>query len=144
MRNLIFVMLVMMLPLTLASQTQNRFKVAVVVFGDDAHITNILESNLKREFRLLGDVDIVEVDENWQFVLVIQCFEIEFKDGRKTGDVALAVVFNERIPDFYFKVDRFADLKSWPVYAGNLSVGYYDIDNLDKYCVDRVGSIDKD
>ena len=144
MRNLICVMLVVFLPLTLASQTQMRFKVYVGVDGDDAYITNTLESNLKRELRLLGDVDIVDFDENRDFILAVAHLSTTFKDGRKAGWVALASIFTERIPDFYFKTDCLADLKSWPVYAGNLSVGYYDIDNLDKYCVDRVGSIDKD
>lgn len=99
------VILVVSLPLTLASQTENRFKVAVGVFGEDTHITNVLESGLKREFRLLGDVDIVEPDANWQFILTTQYLECEFMDGRKTGHIALATVFNEKIPDFYFKAN---------------------------------------
>ena len=75
-------MLVVFLPLTLASQTQKRFKVAVYVAqGEDAHTTNTLESHLKRALRLLRDVDIVEVDKNWQFVLTIQYLECEFMDG---------------------------------------------------------------
>ena len=143
MKNLICVMLVVFLPLTLASQTQIRFKVYVGVDGDDAHINNVLENYLKREFRLLGDVDIVESDENRDFILLVVSLKGEFKDGRKTGRVSLASVFYERIPDFYFKADRLADLKSWPVYAKGPGVATCDIDNLDKYCVNQVGSIDK-
>lgn len=143
MRNLICVMLVVFLPLTLASQTQMRFKVYVDVDGDDAHINNVLESNLKREFRLLGDVDIVESDEDRHFICLTRCLTHNFKDGRKTGRVSLASVFYERIPDSYFKTARLADLKSWPVYPDSPSVATYDIDNLDKYCVNEVGSIDK-
>ena len=136
-------MLVVFLPLTLASQTQNRFKVAVGVFGEDTHITNVLESGLKREFRLLGDVDIVEPDENWQFILTTQCLECEFMDGRKTGDIALARVFNERIPDFYFKANWLATLKRQPVYPELPAVAYYNREALDKFCVATIGSIDK-
>ena len=143
MRNLICVMLVVFLPLTLASQTQHRFKVHVAVFGEDAHITNILESNLKRELRLLGDVDIVEVDENWQFVLTIQYLECEFVDGRKTGHVALAWVFNERIPHYYFEALWVDLLKKSPVYPEVPVVAYYKRDTLDKFCVTTIGSIDK-
>ena len=143
MRNLICVMLVVFLPLTLASQTQNRFKVYVGVEGDDAHINNVLENHLKREFRLLGDVDIVESDENRDFILMVYSLRGEFKDGRKTGRVSLANIFYERIPDFYFKADRLSDLKSWPVYAKGPGVAYYSIDNLDQYCVNNVGAIDK-
>ena len=137
-------MLVVFLPLTLASQTQNRFKVAVYVAqGEDAHITNTLESHLKRELRLLGDVDIVDVDENWQFVLTIQYLECEFMDGTNTGHVAVAYAFNERIPDFYFKALWLEILKRQPVYAELPAVAYYNIDTLDKFCVTTIGSVDK-
>lgn len=144
MRNLICVMLVVLLPLTLASQTQKRFKVAVFVAqGDDVHITNTLESHLKRELRLLGDVDIVEFDEFWHFTLYVNFFEIEFKDGSKTGYVALASVFYQKIPYTYFKVDRLADLLRESVYIQAPNPAYYHRDNLDKYCVGTVGDIDK-
>ena len=136
-------MLVVFLPLTLASQTQKRFKVAVYVGGEDVHMTNTLESHLKRELRLLGDVDIVEVDENWHFVLATQYLESDFMDGRKTGHVALAYIFLERIPDFYFKADRLVNLKQQPVYAELPAVAYYNRDTLDKFCVGTVGSIEK-
>ena len=73
--------------------------------NDDAHITNVLEIHLKREFRLLGDVDIVEFDEFWHFTLYVNFLELDFKDGSKTGYIALATVFYEKIPYTYFKVD---------------------------------------
>lgn len=111
--------------------------------NDDAQITSDLESNLKREFRLLGNVDIVEFDEFWHFTLYVNFFEIEFKDGRKTGYVALASVFYQKIPHTYFKVDRLADLLREPVYIQAPNPAYYHRDNLDKYCVGTVGDIDK-
>ena len=143
MRNLICVVLVVFLPLTLASQTQKRFRVTVFVTGEDVHTTNILESHLKRELRILGDVDIVDIDENWHFVLAIQYLEYDFMDGRKTGYVALAYIFLERISDFYFQADRLVNLKRQPVYAELPGVAYYNRDTLDKYCVGTIGSIDK-
>ncbi|MCG9131508.1 hypothetical protein J5I95_07500 [Candidatus Poribacteria bacterium] len=144
MRNLICVMLVVFLPLTLASQTQKRFKVCVNVYGDDAQITNTLESNLKREFRLLGDVDIVDFDENWHFVYSTSYLEAKFKDGRKRGYVAIASVWYERVPDSYFKVDRLAQLKGQPVYSSRSpGAALYDTDILDKHCVWTVGNVDK-
>ena len=137
------VMLVVFLPLTLASQTQIRFKVYVGVDGDDAHINNLLENHLKREFRLLGDVDVVESDENRDFILMVVSLRGEFKDGRKTGRVSLARVFNERIPDFYFKANWLAILKRQPVYPELPAVAYYNRETLDKFCVSTIGSIDK-
>ena len=144
MRNLISVILAVLLPLTLASQTQNRFKVCVLMSdNDDAQITSELENNLKREFRLLGDVDIVEFDENWHFTLYVNFVEVEFKDGRKTGEIALASVFYETIPFIYFKADKLANLRSRPVYIQVANPAYYHRDDLDKYCVGTVGDIDK-
>ena len=111
--------------------------------NDDAQIRSDLESNLKREFRLLGDVDIVEFDEFWHFTLYVNFFQIEFKDGRKTGYVALASVFYQKIPHTYFKVDRLANLLGESVYIQAPNPAYYHRDNLDKYCVGTVGDIDK-
>ena len=141
MRNLICVMLMVFLPLTLASQTQKRFKVAVGVFGDNTHINNVLESHLKRELRLLGDVDIVEPKESWHFALNVVYVELELKDGTKTGWLALTSTLNERIPDIYFKYKNL--LKGPPVYLAPLIPAYYSTDSLDKYCVVTIGSIDK-
>ena len=143
MKNSICVVLMVFLPLTLASQTQKRFRVTVFVTGDDVHTTNVLESHLKRELRILGDVDIVDIDENWHFVLAIQYLECDFMDGRKTGHVALASIFLDRIPDFYFKADRLVNLKRQPVYAEFPAVAYYNRNTLDKYCIRTIGSIDK-
>ena len=146
MKKLILLIIVLLMPLALASQTQHRFKVLVGVFGDDddAHvINNTLESHLKRELRLLGDVDIVDKDENWRYFLYVSYLRHEFKDGTKTDWVSLTKVFYERIPDFYFKADLLANLKRPPVYAAAPSIGYYSIGNLDEYCVNAVGSIDK-
>ena len=131
------------LPLTLASQTQNRFKVAVVVRGDNTHINNVLESHLKREFRLLGDVDIVEPDELWHFALQVNYVENTYKDGTKTGWLTLANVLNERIPDFYFKALWLDTLKRHPVYPSGPISAFYPKDDLDEYCVRAIGDIDK-
>ena len=144
MKNLIcVVMLVVFLPLTLASQTQKRFRVYVHVYGEDKHTTNVLESGLKREFRLLGDVDIVEVDENWQFICSVTYIEHQFRDGRKTGQVTLASVFYEKVPFSYFKADRYTALPLPAVYATGLSAAIYPQNDLDEYCVVKVGSEDK-
>ena len=51
MRNLISVMLIVFLPLALASETQHRFKVYVIVDGDDEPTTSLLTSHLKKELR---------------------------------------------------------------------------------------------
>lgn len=143
MKNVIYVLLVICLPLTLASETQRRFTVNVFVSGNNAQINNTLESHLKRELRLLGDVDIVEKHENWEFVLAVRYGEIQTVDGRKTGFVALASVFYERIPESYFRPSALKILQKTPVYPDSPFVAHVRIDKLDKYCVAAVGDIDK-
>ena len=143
MRNLICVILVVFLPLTLAPQTQHRFKVTVHVFGDDTYINNVLESHLKRELRLLGDVDIVAVDALWHFALQVNYIENTYKDGTKSGSLALAHVVNERIPDSYFKTDQLANLLKHPVYLGQPISAFYYKDTLSEYCTVAIGNIDK-
>ena len=137
-------MLAIFLPLTLASDTQHRFKVTVFVSGNDAHINNVLESHLKREFRLLGDVDIVAMDTwDWHFALQVNSFEVKYKNGTKTGSVVLADVFNKRLPNYYFKAAHLTNLKRPAVYIHGPGVAHYPKDRLDEYCVNTVGDIDK-
>ncbi len=61
MRNLISVILMVFLPLTLASDTQHRFKVYVSVDGDDETTTGLLTSHLKRELRALYEATATEL-----------------------------------------------------------------------------------
>ena len=115
----------------------------MVVFGDNGHINNILESHLKRELRLLGDVDIVAGDEFWHLALQVSYLENKYKDGTKTGWITLASVLNERIPDFYFKEHWLNVLRKHPVYPESPIPAFYPKDDLDEYCVSTIGGIDK-
>lgn len=142
MKRSFLILSILLMPLTLASETQNRFRICILVDGEDTHISNVLEIHLKREFRLLGDVDIVELDENWRFILSIKYIEIEFKDRRKTGSVALADVFNQRLPASFFGGSLSCRIET----TGSSccpGVAYYHTDNLEKYCIWLVGIIDK-
>ena len=137
-----------LMPLTLVSETQHRFRVFVHVFeaeaGDDPHIRKILETNLKRELRLLEDVDIVDLDEDWHFILDIHCIENKFASDRKTGQLSIAEGFYERVARSYFKVDRYPHLRQPPVYVHRSGVASCPRDRLEAYCVDVVGAIDKE
>ena len=102
MRNLFSVMLIVLLPLTLASQTQHRFKVFVTVDGDDETTTGLLTSHLKRELRALGDVDIVRYADDWEFVIRV-VYQEHARGGVKTGDLSIAYTMDHRIPKFNLK-----------------------------------------
>lgn len=100
-----------LIPLTLASETQRRFRVFVNVFegklGDvqDDFIKEYLEVKLKKEFHLLEDVDIVEINDEWHFEFWICYMQNMFRDGRKTGNISIGYGLAERVPIAYFKGD---------------------------------------
>ena len=148
MKKLVLLVCLFLMPLTLVSETQHRFKVYVHVFeaeaDDDPHVRKNLENNIKRELLSLGDVDIVRLDEAWHFILNIHCIEAKFTSGRKTGELSIAEAFYERVPRSYFKADRYFDLPQPPVYAHRLGVAACTRDSLEAYCVEVVEAIDKE
>ena len=64
------------LQLTFASDTQHRFRVFVSVGGDDEQSVNTIETYLKRELRLLGDVDIVGRDDDCEYIIQVFCMAL--------------------------------------------------------------------
>ena len=143
MRNLICMLLVVFVPLTLASDTQHRFKVYVKVGGEDAkQAVNTIENHLKRELRLLGDVDVVGEDDNWEYIINIMVLSIKWKDGTKTGLYAISTYDANRLPRFVYKdaADYKARQATW---VGTLGTAYYPEDRLSEFCINHVGDIDK-
>ncbi len=141
MRNLIYVMLIVLLPLTLASQTQHRFKVFVSVDGDDETTTGLLTSHLKRELRALGDVDIVRYADDWEYVICVVYKEHD-RGGVKTGSLSIAYTMDYRIPKFDLKenVNHFKVV----LFPGNLGVANWSKDNLQAWCISRAGVFNDD
>ena len=136
MRNLLSMMLVVFLPLTLASDTQHRFKVYVSVDGKNDTVTSILTSHLKKELRALGDVDIVGSDDDWKYA--IRAFYIQMtKSGVKTGGLSIATITETRVPKFYLK-ENVRNMKV--VLPGVLGVAYWPEDRLQEWCISEIGS----
>ena len=136
MKNLISVILVVFLPLTLASQTQHRFQVYVrVVEGDDATLTSLITSHLKRELRALGDVDIVGHGDDWEYTIGVIYLEHE-RGGVKTGTLSIASTMQVCVPKFYFS-DAFVNTKA--VIPGNLRVATWSKDTLQEWCISEAG-----
>lgn len=136
MKNLICVLLVVFLPLTLASETQHRFKVCVSVSGDDETINSLISSHLKRELRALGDVDVVGFDRDWRYYLSSYYIELETVTGAKSGRLAIASSIDTRV-DKLFISDMFPpNLRA--VYVGirpRLTAAYYPRNELQEYCI---------
>ena len=114
MKKLVLLVFLFLIPLTLVSETQHRFRAFVAVGGKDGdpHITNILESNLKRELRLLGDVDIVELNDEWHFMLYVIFAQNKSTDGGLK--IAIAERFDERLP-LHTLAGRYPPFRSPPV-----------------------------
>lgn len=141
MKNLICVMLMVFLPLTLASDTQHRFKVYVKVIGDDETTTSLLTSHLKRELRALGDVDIVvRYEDDWEFRIAVRYLEHEKSSG-KTGGLSIAYTTQPRVPKSYLK-DNVNNIKA--VFPGTLAAAVWHKDNLQAWCISAAGDLNDD
>ena len=135
MKNLVCLMLMVFLPLTLASETQHRFKVYVYVGGKDKTTTNLISSYLKRELQTLGYVDIIGYLGDWKYRFDVVYVEVLAKDGANTGKLAIASMMQKRVEKFYLK-DNFSNLKV--VFPGHLGASYWDKDDLQKWCISEV------
>lgn len=130
------------LQLTLASDTQHRFRVFVDVIGDDKQAVNTIEIHLKRELRLLGDVDIVGVDGDWVFIIEVACMALKWKNGTKAGGFAIASRPAVRLSKSAY-LDP-ADYKFQATIFGTLTAAYDQRESLPQYCIETVGRFDKD
>ena len=135
---------VLMIPLTLASDTQHRFKVHVLVGSDksDKQAVNTIESHLKRELRLLGDVDITRADDDWEFIVYIFVMSMEFKDGRKTGHMTISTYEAYRLGVFHYD-DPTSYKMMKATWGGTLGAAYYPREDLPKFCINYVNGFDK-
>lgn len=143
MKKLVLLCCIFLIPLTLASETQHRFKVSVRVDGGDEQAVNTIESHLKRELRLLGDVDIVRRFDDWEHIIEIYVMTIQFKNGTETGHYAISTYTATRV-----KEDRFKDSDTYKVYRptfnGVLGTAHYTRNSLHEFCINLVGDFDKD
>ena len=148
MNKLVLLVCLFLIPLTLASETQRRFKVYVnvlkAVADDDPHVGETLANHIKRELLSLEDVDLVRADQYWDFMLEIIYLQHKITDGRNTGGLSLTEGYYQRIPHYYFKPDRLRDMTFQPVYVHRLGLALYQRKDLKKYCVEVVDNTNKE
>lgn len=143
MRNLICVILIVLVPLTLASNTQHRFKVYVRVSGyDSRQAVNTIESHLKRELRLLGDVDVVGEDDNWEYIIYIFVMSRDWKDGTKTGWYIIGTYEAARLARFVYEDPAYYK-SSQATLGGILGAAHYSKEKLSEFCINHVGKFEK-
>ena len=144
MKKFVTLFCILMIPLTLASDTQHRFKVYVFVIGTDEaeQAINTVESHLKRELRLLGDVDVVGKDDNWEFICEILIMTLKFKDGRQTGSFAIGGYHAHRLGAYFYKNPKDYQIMQ-ATWGGVLRTAYYPREALPEFCIQNVNSFDK-
>ena len=71
---------------------EHKFKVCVVVDENDEDKTEIqiIRSHMKRELRILGDVEIVDVKGNWEYLISIDTLGQDHQDGTKTNNTGIS------------------------------------------------------
>ena len=152
MKKFVLIACLLLIPLTLASETQRRFQIAVAVFKGmhddvhDAYVKDYLQTRLKKELQGLDAVDIVDINERWHFALVTTYFQHTLTEGnQKTGWISIADVFFEQIPPSFFRPEKYPKLRGIPVYLGgytDVGVSLYQREKLNEYCHDRVQAIE--
>ena len=145
--KIVFIILVCIFaPLTLVSDTQKRIKVHVYVDEDpNTDVDDRLEAFLKREFRALGDVDIVNDEHSdWDYLCDYNFGENKFKDGSKTGHLSIASAVLMSVPKHLVTFDTTnRGIHTKPVFFQNLYTASWQTDNLHEYAIQSVASIDK-
>ena len=88
---------------------EQKFKVCVVVDENDEDKTEIqiIRSHMKRELRILGDVEIVDVKGNWEYLISIDTLGQDHQDSTKTNNISIAITYHIRVPKFWFKIYDF-------------------------------------
>ena len=93
----------------------------------------IIENNLKRELIALGDVQIVDKKDDWQFRIMINVLGARYQNGGKAPQIAIATSYQVRVPKTFFRTYNF-DL-AIPVLSEKLDVSIWPRDNLPTWCI---------
>ena len=157
-RYLLFILIIFVMPWTFVPDTDTqvnvlpdtprRFKVCVSVRPDDGtHLDERLETFVRRELRALGDVDLVQEDSHWHYLLAYDILELTRElDGTKTGNLAIANAVLRGVSflsGYDPEVDIIDDAYGRPGYLLGLHPAYWFTDGLHEYAIENVGIFDK-
>lgn len=125
-----------------------RVKVSV---GGDEEIRNSVTSYIKRELRSLGDVEIVDENEQWLLSILAMYAKVK-PSGKKTGLILSVVVLQKKEPEFFeFLIGGDDDLKkkrtaqhlaSYYCHFDGHSVATWPLDSMKEGCADIVTDFD--
>ena len=98
----------------------HKFRIHVSITAEDEHTQSLISSWIKREFRSLGDVSIVNFNEASSILNVVAVEPTLRPTGRKAGDIAIGTAFSMRsgtdphlyyLPYLHVHTDDTADLE---------------------------------
>lgn len=141
-RAVFIILAVVLIPLAMASDTQHRVKVCVYTDENSSELENEFKSLFQRELRLLGDVDIVNITDDWMFLFQFNIIEPKLSDGSKMGLLAIAHCLSASIPKSNFKSYNFKGIEK-PVYLPLwMGTSFYNKDNLLQFAILFAGNFD--
>ena len=136
---------VVLLPLSMASDTQHRFKVCLGIdIGDNVVLEERFSAFVKRELRNLGDVDIVRISDDWDFRVTFTMIEHTAKNNKalKSGWISIAQIIYTPVPKSAFKEYKYKSI-GIPVHLPRVWVAYSHIDVLFEYTIIAVNNFDE-
>ena len=116
-----------------------KLKVCVLVDEDKEDKTEqmTIESHLKRELRALGNVVIVDKEDDWKWIIIISILGHTYKDGTKAPHMSIAFSLQRRATNLSFKWPNI------PVYVNEPLAAHWLRDDLPNYCIRRANDCDK-
>ena len=123
-----------------------KLKVCVFVTEDKDNKTeqSIIESHLKRELRALGDVVIVDKEDDWESRIMINILGHKYQNGTKAPTLSIAWSIQPRIPKRDFNNYELYKWPHIPVYdLQGPFIGVWKRDILPSYCIQVANEFDK-
>ena len=143
MKVVYIILIAIFMPLTLASDLQDRTKICIYTDSNQTQMEHRLNAFVKRELRATGKYDIVNQHADWTYLVQFCVLEHEFTNNNKTGWVSIAVSVSQVVPKFSLKSYNFNGFFR-PTLLLHVGVAHYSISNLDEYAIlfaDRFGKI---
>lgn len=149
-RVLLFILVISVTSFTFISDTNTQvtFRICVYVYpDDDTHLDERLESFVRRELRALGDVQLVQKDADWFYLIAYSILEHELKNGTNNGRLSIAKVTllaaTSDSDGYDPKDDPLSLVFGRSGYLMGLGPAHWSADNLHEYAIDSVGRFDK-
>ncbi len=113
--------------------------------GDEDKIEqDIVESHLKRELRALGNIVIVDINDEWDWNISIVLLGHHLTDGSKTQRMSIGYTYNQRVGGYEFVLNKkFLSLRDIPVYNYDPGVYSWHKDDLPAWCILLANAFDK-